>query len=142
MTGSVLSKAIMPGLACAHPHVFVDNRVTFLFDGSRLTGFRENWLFDEVFSDQLLQDFDTNHDGQFSKAESDCKPNCSDSTVNSIKSMALVSDILTGVAVAGVGVGAILFFTAKPSAETSGAAPTIHAGVGPGGGKVEATWRF
>jgi ABC-type uncharacterized transport system substrate-binding protein len=66
-----LLPGLLPGLACAHPHVFVDNRVTFLFDGSRLTGFRENWLFDEVFSDQLLQDFDTNHDGQFSKAESD-----------------------------------------------------------------------
>jgi tetratricopeptide (TPR) repeat protein len=80
--------------------------------------------------------------GKFSDAENACKPTCSDNTVSSIKSMALVSDILTGVAVAGVGVGAVLFFTAKPSSETSGAAPTLHAGVGPGGGKVEATWRF
>jgi ABC-type uncharacterized transport system substrate-binding protein len=62
---------LLPRIAAAHPHVFIDNRVTFLFDGARLTGFRENWLFDEVFSDQLLQDFDTDHDGRFSKAESD-----------------------------------------------------------------------
>jgi ABC-type uncharacterized transport system substrate-binding protein len=62
---------LMPRLAAAHPHVFIDSRVTFLFDGSKLTGFRENWLFDEVFSDQLLQDFDADRNGQFSKAESD-----------------------------------------------------------------------
>jgi ABC-type uncharacterized transport system substrate-binding protein len=62
---------LLPDLAAAHPHVFIDNRVTFLFDGSRLIGFRENWLFDEVFSDQLLQDFDADGNGQFSKAESD-----------------------------------------------------------------------
>jgi hypothetical protein len=61
--------------------------------------------------------------------------------VNPIKSMALVSDVLTGVAVVGVGVGAVLFFTAKPS-EAASATPSLHGGVGPAGGGVEATWRF
>ena len=82
--------------------------------------------------------------GKFSDAEKSCKPNCNDSTVSSIKSMAVVSDILTGVAVVGLGVGAVLFFTAKPSAEqpSTGATPTLHAGIGPRGGQLEATWRF
>jgi hypothetical protein len=54
-----------------------------------------------------------------------------------------VSDVLTGVAVVGVGVGAVLFFTAKPSDETAASLrPALRAGVGPGGGKVEATWHF
>jgi ABC-type uncharacterized transport system substrate-binding protein len=55
----------------AHPHVFIDNRVTFLFAGKKLVGIRENWLFDDVFSDQLLQDYDADGDGKIGPAESD-----------------------------------------------------------------------
>jgi tetratricopeptide (TPR) repeat protein len=81
---------------------------------------------------------------KFDKADTTCKPNCSDDTVNPIKSLALVSDVLTGVAVIGVGVGAILLFTAKParSEAARGPKPSLRAGVGPSGGKLEATWRF
>jgi ABC-type uncharacterized transport system substrate-binding protein len=66
----VLAAALRPGAAAAHPHVFIDNRVTFILAGQKITGFRENWLFDEVFSDQLLQQFDADQDGVFSPAES------------------------------------------------------------------------
>lgn len=58
-------------IASAHPHVFIDNRVTFLFADGKIVGFRENWLFDDVFSDELLSDFDQDGDGKFSKAESE-----------------------------------------------------------------------
>jgi tetratricopeptide (TPR) repeat protein len=84
--------------------------------------------------------------GKYDKADhgsSACKPNCPDDTVSPIKSMALVSTILTGVAVVSVGVGGVLFFTAKPPAsDAASAAPSLQAGIAPGGGKVEATWRF
>jgi hypothetical protein len=82
--------------------------------------------------------------GKFSDAEKTCKPACSDGTVDSIKSMALVSDVLTGVAIVGVGIGAVLFFTAKPSSSeaAASASPSLRAGVGPGGGKLDVTWRF
>jgi len=66
----VLAAAFAPETVEAHPHVFIDNRVTFILDGQKITGFRENWLFDEVFSDQLLQQFDADQDGAFSPAES------------------------------------------------------------------------
>jgi hypothetical protein len=57
--------------------------------------------------------------------------------------MALVSDVLTGVAVAGVGVGAILLLTSGGSRETAGGSkPVIAGGLGPQGGRLEATWRF
>jgi ABC-type uncharacterized transport system substrate-binding protein len=62
---------LLPATASAHPHVFIDNRVTFLFSENKIVGFRENWLFDDVFSDQMLQDFDADGDGKYSKAESD-----------------------------------------------------------------------
>ena len=44
--------------------------MTFILADQKIAGFRENWLFDEVFSDQLLQQFDTDQDGTFSAAES------------------------------------------------------------------------
>jgi len=68
---SIVFVLLLPSAATAHPHVFVDSRVTFIFAGSKITGFRENWLFDDIFSDQMLQDFDKDGDGRFSKAESD-----------------------------------------------------------------------
>jgi tetratricopeptide (TPR) repeat protein len=81
--------------------------------------------------------------GKYDDADKSCKPSCPDNTVNSIKSMALVSDVLTGVAVAGVGVGAILLLTSGGSHEAaSGSKPSIAGGVGPQGGRLEATWRF
>jgi tetratricopeptide (TPR) repeat protein len=81
--------------------------------------------------------------GKYDDAEKQCKPSCPDNTVSSIKSMALVSDVLTGVAVVGVGVGAILFLTSGGSHESaSGSKPSFAGGVGPQGGRLEATWRF
>ncbi|HWA45735.1 MAG TPA: DUF1007 family protein [Hypericibacter adhaerens] len=61
----------LPSVASAHPHVFIDNRVTFLFKEGKIVGFRENWQFDEIFSEDLLGDFDKDGDGRFSKAESE-----------------------------------------------------------------------
>ena len=68
---SLLLALGLPSIASAHPHVFIDNRVTFLFAGGKIVGFRENWVFDEIFSDELLGDFDKDGDGRLSKAESD-----------------------------------------------------------------------
>jgi len=58
-----------PRPAAAHPHVFIDNTVTFLFVGDEIAGLRLLWTFDEVFSQTLLEDFDADRDGSFSAAE-------------------------------------------------------------------------
>jgi hypothetical protein len=80
---------------------------------------------------------------KYTSAESSCKPNCTDSKVSSIKSMALVSTILTGVAIVGVGTGAVLFFTAKPPQEAAaGPVPLLTAGAAPGAAEIQARWRF
>jgi ABC-type uncharacterized transport system substrate-binding protein len=55
--------------AAAHPHVFIDNSVTFVFAGDAITGLRLLWTFDEVFSQTLLEDFDADGDGNFSAGE-------------------------------------------------------------------------
>ena len=54
----------------AHPHVFIDNRVTFLFDAGKVTALRLNWVFDEIFSDNLLAQFDADGDGALDALES------------------------------------------------------------------------
>jgi ABC-type uncharacterized transport system substrate-binding protein len=62
--------SLISATARAHPHVFIDNRVAFLFAGDKIIALEEAWKFDDVFSDQLLQDFDKDGDGAFSPAES------------------------------------------------------------------------
>ncbi|NJB69119.1 ABC-type uncharacterized transport system substrate-binding protein [Desulfobaculum xiamenense] len=60
---------VRPATGAAHPHVFADNAVTFVFDGGELTGIRLVWHFDEMFGATLLEDYDANHDGAFDAAE-------------------------------------------------------------------------
>jgi ABC-type uncharacterized transport system substrate-binding protein len=53
----------------AHPHVFIDTRVTVVFDQKGITGFLIEWKFDEMFSAMIIQDFDEDYDSSFSSAE-------------------------------------------------------------------------
>jgi len=46
----------------AHPHVFVDVELTIVFDERGLAGFRQRWVFDEMFSSTMLSNFDKNKD--------------------------------------------------------------------------------
>ena len=61
--------ALNPPRAFPHPHVFVDNTVAFVFDGKGLAGFRLDWLFDEMFSNMLIHDYDKNRNGKFEEGE-------------------------------------------------------------------------
>ena len=66
----ILAPLINAGSAAAHPHVFVENRVAFLFDAGKVTALRLTWAFDDVFSDSLLMQFDADGDGAFDDLES------------------------------------------------------------------------
>jgi ABC-type uncharacterized transport system substrate-binding protein len=57
------------GPALAHPHIFITATATALFAGDRITGLRIEWLFDDVFSDTVIQDHDADHDGRFDAKE-------------------------------------------------------------------------
>jgi len=52
--------------ALAHPHVFINNKMTVLFDGGKLKGMTFRWAFDDMFSEMILTDFKPNVDGNFS----------------------------------------------------------------------------
>jgi ABC-type uncharacterized transport system substrate-binding protein len=46
----------------SHPHVFVDAELIIVFDSQGLAGFRQRWLFDEMFSGTMLSNFDKDRD--------------------------------------------------------------------------------
>ena len=49
--------------AAAHPHVFISNRMTVLFDKGRLKGITFRWTFDDMFSAMILADFKPDAEG-------------------------------------------------------------------------------
>jgi ABC-type uncharacterized transport system substrate-binding protein len=57
------------GQALAHPHVWVSVRADFIMDGSKVTGIRHHWLFDDAFSAFATQGLDENGDGKLSREE-------------------------------------------------------------------------
>ncbi|MEP2642432.1 DUF1007 family protein [Roseobacter sp.] len=60
------------GSANAHPHVFVDARTGFIFDGDgRLSALRVSWTYDEFTTLVLFDilDLDKDGDGQFDDAD-------------------------------------------------------------------------
>lgn len=54
--------------AAAHPHVFINNTMTLLFDGGMLKGMTFRWAFDDMFSEMILTDFKPGVDGNFSSS--------------------------------------------------------------------------
>ena len=55
--------------ASAHPHVFVDYGITFVFDQQGLAGIAMEWAFDEMFTQMLLDEGDLNRDRHFDQRE-------------------------------------------------------------------------
>lgn len=55
--------------ATAHPHVWVDYAVSARFDREGLVGFSYRWVFDDMFSSQIMEMFDADGDGFFSAEE-------------------------------------------------------------------------
>lgn len=53
----------------AHPHVFIDNEITIVFNQEELAGIKIKWFFDEMFSSMLIHDYDENKNGVFESAE-------------------------------------------------------------------------
>lgn len=66
----ILSALIAAVPASAHPHVFIEHKVAFVFDAGKVTALGLSWAFDEVFSDSLLMQFDADGDGTFDALES------------------------------------------------------------------------
>jgi tetratricopeptide (TPR) repeat protein len=84
-------------------------------------------------------------DDEWHKAQDACSPNCTDAELSTGRKMAWTSTILTGVALAGVGVGAGLLLLGNREDETPAmgrSMPELTVGVASHGGSARATWRF
>ncbi len=79
--------------------------------------------------------------GDYQDDKKKCAPSCTDGQISSAKSLALVSDITTGVAIVGAAVGVTLWFTAGPS-QSGVAAPHVRVALGPGGPAATASFGF
>ena len=61
---------VVPAVAGAHPHVFIDARSEIVFDTEgRMNAVRNIWQFDEAFTAYAIQGLDTDEDGQLTDAE-------------------------------------------------------------------------
>jgi ABC-type uncharacterized transport system substrate-binding protein len=55
----------------AHPHVWIECEITPLFDAEGLTGFKQRWVLDEMFSASVLPMIDLDSDGVISPQENE-----------------------------------------------------------------------
>jgi ABC-type uncharacterized transport system substrate-binding protein len=53
----------------AHPHVFIVQRLTLVFDAEGLGGIKVWWKFDDMFASMIAEDHDTNRDGRLEAEE-------------------------------------------------------------------------
>jgi ABC-type uncharacterized transport system substrate-binding protein len=69
ITVGILILIVSPSLSGAHPHTYIVNRFTVLFDNQGVAGIRVNWVFDKFFSTMILEDYDGNRNGALEPAE-------------------------------------------------------------------------
>jgi ABC-type uncharacterized transport system substrate-binding protein len=68
---AALLLSLLPSTVSAHPHVWIECGITAVFDNEGLTGFRQRWVLDEMFSASMLPVIDLNKDGRISPEESE-----------------------------------------------------------------------
>jgi ABC-type uncharacterized transport system substrate-binding protein len=68
---AALLLSLLPTTISAHPHVWIECGITAVFDNEGLTGFRQRWVLDEMFSASMLPVIDLNNDGRISPEESE-----------------------------------------------------------------------
>jgi ABC-type uncharacterized transport system substrate-binding protein len=64
----LLMPATVP-IASGHPHVFIENTLTLIFDKQGLEGVHVTWVFDEFFSNMIACDYDANRNGRLEASE-------------------------------------------------------------------------
>jgi len=60
--------AIAP-VSFSHPHVFIYNSIKIVFDKNGLAGFKVKWVFDDMFSNMIINDYDKNKNLRFDPYE-------------------------------------------------------------------------
>lgn len=60
---------VLPPLLPAHPHVWIDAHGELHFDDDGLAKVEHRWIFDELFTESVLLDFDTNRNRRIEPRE-------------------------------------------------------------------------
>jgi len=60
---------LLPRQSHAHPHAFILQRLTILFDEKGMTGVRVWWKFDDMFASMIIEEHDKNRNGKFEPRE-------------------------------------------------------------------------
>jgi ABC-type uncharacterized transport system substrate-binding protein len=60
---------LFPQTSFPHPHAFIDNKLTMVFDDDGFAGIRVEWVFDEFFSTMVASDYDKNHNNKLENSE-------------------------------------------------------------------------
>lgn len=68
---ALLLLVVLPPQARAHPHIFVDCSIKALFNAEGLLGFEHVWLFDEIFSASMLEEYDADRNAAFNSTEAE-----------------------------------------------------------------------
>lgn len=58
-----------PQQASAHPHIWIDASAQVLLEAGAVRAIEVTWIFDEIYSFALLEDFDRNGDGRLDEEE-------------------------------------------------------------------------
>lgn len=66
---AVMIISLAHNTAWVHPHVFMVQRIGFLFDEKGLAGFKMQWKFDEMFSSMITEDYDKNKNNHLEENE-------------------------------------------------------------------------
>jgi len=67
--GFVLIFLLLPVYLTAHPHVWIDAHVGVYFSGQRLQRIVHRWVFDEMFTESILLDYDRNRNRRIEPGE-------------------------------------------------------------------------
>jgi len=59
----------LPNTSFSHPHVFMTQQITSVFDDKGLAGFKIRWEFGDMFSSMITDDYDKNKNGFLEKEE-------------------------------------------------------------------------
>jgi ABC-type uncharacterized transport system substrate-binding protein len=67
----IMALALWSGPCFSHPHVFVGSELEIELGDKGVTGIWHHWTFDEYFSAWIVDEYDENKDGLFSREETE-----------------------------------------------------------------------
>jgi ABC-type uncharacterized transport system substrate-binding protein len=68
---ALLPLLLLPLPAAAHPHVWIDASLGYVVEDASVTALQVTWVFDDLYSALVLEDFDGDGDGTLSQQELD-----------------------------------------------------------------------